>query len=76
MVCLFALWAGHHDDGVAAEVFIEFAGRSASEHGLLVHGHRVVFVVETGVELVIVVSLVLLGCGVQGSYHGGGSFWI
>lgn len=50
MVCLFSLRARQHDDGVAAEVFIEASWSATAAEGL-VHGHGVVFVVEAGIEL-------------------------
>lgn len=50
MVCLFALWARQHGDGIAAEVLIEASWSSTAAKGL-VHGHGVVFVVEAGIEL-------------------------
>jgi hypothetical protein len=53
MVCLFTLWAGQHDDGVAAEVLIKSPWSAAAAKSL-VHGHGVVFVVEAGVELAVV----------------------
>lgn len=55
MVHLFAIRSGEHSDGVAAEVLVESArGTPTSQHGLLIHGHRVVFVVEVGVKLACV----------------------
>lgn len=50
MVCLFALWTRQHDDGVAAEVLVE-SPRSAAAPNRLIHGHRIVFIVEARVEL-------------------------
>lgn len=50
VVRLFALWARKHGYRVAAKVFVEAPGRAAPPQ-LLVHGHRIVLVVEVGVEL-------------------------
>lgn len=49
MVRIFTVWSGQHSNRVAAEIFVE-ASRSAPPHGL-VRSHRVVFAVEVGVEL-------------------------
>lgn len=53
VVCLFAFWAGQHDNGVAAEVLVKAPGDAATSR-LLIHGHRIVLVVEVGIELVVV----------------------
>ena len=52
VVCVFTLRSGQHGNGIAAKVFVKAAGRaSATQHGVLIHGHRIVFVVEVLVEL-------------------------
>lgn len=52
MVCVFSLGSGHHDDGVAAKVFVKAARRTAANaHGCLVHGHGIVRVHVTAAEL-------------------------
>lgn len=56
MVGILAVWARQHSDGVAAEVFIEAPCRSATTHGL-VCSHGVVFAVEVGVELGMLVHV-------------------
>lgn len=50
VVCFFALRTRQHDDGIAAEILVEPSWSATAPHSL-VHGHRVVFVVEAGVEL-------------------------
>ena len=50
MVCLLALWAGKHGDGITTKIFIE-ASRDATTSERLIHGHGIVFLVEIRVEL-------------------------
>jgi hypothetical protein len=50
VVCLFALRARQHNDGIAAEILVEFAWSAAAPDSL-VHGHGIVLVVEARVEL-------------------------
>ena len=52
MIELFAIWPGKHRDRIASKVLVKAPGcAAAAEHMLLVHRHRIVFVVEIGVEL-------------------------
>lgn len=50
VVRIFAVWSRQHGNRVAAEVFVEAARSTASTHSL-VCSHRVVFAVEVGIEL-------------------------
>ena len=52
IVEIFSFWAGEHDGGVAAVVFIEAFGSSSPEH-VLVHGQRI---------LVLVIAVVRRSC--------------
>lgn len=56
MVGVFTLWPRQHDNRVAAEVFVEASSGTATTHGL-VGSHRVVFAVEVGVELCLLVEV-------------------
>ena len=60
VVRIFTVRPRQHGDGVAAEIFVEASSRTATTHGL-VCSHGVVFAVEVGVELRMLVEVARSG---------------
>lgn len=51
VVGVFAIWAGHHGDGVAPKVFVKTTQRSSSLPHHRVHAHGVIVVEVAGAVL-------------------------